>query len=436
MFIQVYEYFTVLVFFFTGFLIVNYFFKKNSRLAFQAYLFRFLNLILFTAIYTYHYKGGDTMYYWSNTNPFINLLKTDLSTFIKIYFGAPSYETYSLFTYDSGIIHPEYFFDNKTFLVVKINLLFNILGFGSYLNNAYLVALSTFIVLFKFYETLQRYYFHPYHKYAILFIPSVAFWGSPILKDTFTFAGLLMVVDSLIILFHQKLTISRIIYLILGVLLIINIKPYIFVALLPSTLLWFTWRRIQGIKSPLFKLVGTPLIIISVTFGGAYLWNILSPSLGVYGNLDTIAQKSHISYMDLKQSYYKGNSFDLGYYDPTVQGMLSKFFPATVTGLFRPFIWEVKNFTMLLAGLENLLILLYTLFVVFHARWNILKFIASEPFLIFCFLFSIAFAFSIAISTSNFGAMVRFKIPLLPFYFILLNMLYEKSKAYKIRWEG
>jgi len=51
----------------------------------------------------------------------------------------------------------------------------------------------------------------------------------------------------------------------------------------------------------------------------------------------------------------------------------------------------------------------------------------------YCFFFSIVFALFVGASTLNFGTLVRYKIPCLPFYAISLFLIYEKVKERSIR---
>ena len=49
-------------------------------------------------------------------------------------------------------------------------------------------------------------------------------------------------------------------------------------------------------------------------------------------------------------------------------------------------------------------------------------------------IFSLFFAFAVGISTSNFGSLVRYRIPLLPFYvssLVIIRYMYEKEKVEK-----
>ncbi|MCI5056469.1 MAG: hypothetical protein MRY83_10200, partial [Flavobacteriales bacterium] len=158
------------------------------------------------------------------------------------------------------------------------------------------------------------------------------------------------------------------------------------------------------------------------------LRNQFESDLGSYGSLDEIAKKAHISAEDLKRSAYQGNSFDIGSFDPTIQGMLSKFPQATIAGLFRPFIWEVNNVAMLISGVENTVLLFALIFAIIKARMRLIRIIMTDYFMLFCVVFSVLFAFSIGISTSNFGSLVRFKIPFLPFFtFFLFKVIFDRK---------
>ncbi|PIV62279.1 MAG: hypothetical protein COS14_02380, partial [Bacteroidetes bacterium CG02_land_8_20_14_3_00_31_25] len=146
---------------------------------------------------------------------------------------------------------------------------------------------------------------------------------------------------------------------------------------------------------------------------------------------------------DLKQEYYGGNRFDIGSFDPTIGGILSKAQPAITAGLFRPFVWESRNPVMLLSGLENIIYLflfLYILLLSFMALFNLgfnymLKTAFDNSLVVFSLVFSIMFAFMVGLTTANFGALVRYKIPLIPFFlsalFIIISR-FNKQRAKNI----
>jgi hypothetical protein len=104
--------------------------------------------------------------------------------------------------------------------------------------------------------------------------------------------------------------------------------------------------------------------------------------------------------------------------------MLTKFPQAVVVTLFRPFIWESKKIIVLLSGLEALLFLYFTIKVIIKRKTGIFSMVIKDPNLSFCLAFSIIFAFAVGITSYNFGALSRYKIPCLPFYAASLVILY------------
>jgi uncharacterized MnhB-related membrane protein len=136
--------------------------------------------------------------------------------------------------------------------------------------------------------------------------------------------------------------------------------------------------------------------------------------------------------MTLARATYGENSFDIGNFDPSVSGMLSKFPQAVIAGLYRPFLWESGNLLMIFSGLENILLLLLSLYVLLRAGpLKIIKQIFSDPFIAFCLIYTIILSLFVGLTTANFGALVRYRIPMLPFFVFAIIMIYYKHKKVK-----
>jgi hypothetical protein len=201
---------------------------------------------------------------------------------------------------------------------------------------------------------------------------------------------------------------------------------------MPGSLLWLSFQQIKKINNFLFKLLAGPGFIALVSLTGYFLINSLSANLGQFSDTDKIISKAVATQYDLKQDYYKGNAFDIGTFDASISGVLSKFPEATLAGLFRPFIWEAKNPVMVLAGIENGVLLFLTIFLIIRlGPIPFIKVISNEPILFFSMIFGIFFAFSVGLTTSNFGAMVRYKIPAVPYYLASILIINEHYKATK-----
>jgi len=87
----------------------------------------------------------------------------------------------------------------------------------------------------------------------------------------------------------------------------------------------------------------------------------------------------------------------------------------------------------LLSALENTFLLYLTLKLLGTFRFKrIITTSLDHPILLFSIIFSLSLAFSIGFTTPNYGAMIRFKIPLIPFfvfYLMSLTMLIKKQKG-------
>ena len=139
--------------------------------------------------------------------------------------------------------------------------------------------------------------------------------------------------------------------------------------------------------------------------------------------------KFTITSQDLIRDDYGVNNFNIGEFDASLGSILSKFPIAVGSALFRPFIWEIRNPVMMISAIENMLILFFTLYVIFKIKTKMLfGIILNYPLLIFSLLFSLFFAFSVGLTTANFGALVRLKIPCVPFYTASLIMIFDLYK--------
>ena len=125
------------------------------------------------------------------------------------------------------------------------------------------------------------------------------------------------------------------------------------------------------------------------------------------------------------------SNFSLGVeFDGTMTGLIKLAPVAISTTFFRPFLWESHKPSTMLSSIEALILMLFTLYIIFKAGFiNFFKLITSDPLIMYCFLFSCIFALFVGASTLNFGSLVRYKIPCMPFYLISLYLVYEKVKV-------
>ena len=171
------------------------------------------------------------------------------------------------------------------------------------------------------------------------------------------------------------------------------------------------------------------MLLCIVVGGSVVAMQRLTNELGKY-SLENVAQTSRITGSYIYWiSGDEGSSYNLGDFSPTIGGMLSKFPLAVNVTLFRPYIWEAKKIIVLLSAIEAILFLFVTLKILFTIRvvaiWQTIN---RDPAIQFCIVFSLIFAFAVGISSYNFGALSRYKIPCLPFYSLAMVLIYYKNK--------
>jgi hypothetical protein len=84
---------------------------------------------------------------------------------------------------------------------------------------------------------------------------------------------------------------------------------------------------------------------------------------------------------------------------------------------------------MLLSALEALFFLVLTVKILLKVGiLKTIKMITKEPIILFCILFALVLAFAVGVNSGNFGTLVRYKIPLMPYYLAALYILQAKAK--------
>ncbi|HVA98806.1 MAG TPA: hypothetical protein VNG53_07925 [Bacteroidia bacterium] len=400
--------------------------KSNPLYRFytKAVMVKIFGAFAFCMVYIFYYHGGDTISYFETSRALTNLMIQRPSDFFTVITHKASIANYYLFDgVKTGFPWPYMYFDPKTFFVAKLLVPFMFVSFQSYLLTSVIFAWISFVGIWKMFLMFGKLYKNISFQLAIaiLFIPSVIFWGSGILKDTVTLSAscwfIYALYNSLII---KKKPIKHFIILFISGYIIYSIKPYILFALLPGAFILVIYDRISRIKSKLFRYAVIPLIYIA-SFGGGY--GILTFLSGSF-NVSKLLSEASVKQNDLQNADYDGHSFNIGSYNPTISGTLKAAPAALIAGLYRPFIWESKTVMMLLSGIENLIYLSLTIWILLKVNFiRLMRIIFENPLVLFCLSYSFFFAMIVGLSTSNFGALVRFKIAYAPEFLCALVIL-------------
>lgn len=405
----------------------------TRRYFFPALCLRLFGALALGFLYQYYYEGGDTYNFHTHGSRHIwRAFMDDPLIGWKLLTAQGEYGP-GLYQYARDIW---FYTDPDSYFVIRVAALFDLFTFSSYSATACLFAVLSFSGAWALFLTFYRIRpdLHQLIALATLFIPSVIFWGSGLLKDTLTLAALGMLTFSVHELFGQKrMSIRNVLLLVVSAWVIFSVKKYILMSFAPAVILWLYLDQLMRIRSHMLRLMLTPIILAGIVASGYYALVLVGADDPQY-SLDRIAITAQITAHDI--GFYTGrdagSTYSLGELDGTFTGMISKAPQAIVVSLFRPWLWEVKNPLMMLSALESFLFLIITLRVVLGKpllMWRAL----SSPVVVFCLVFSLIFAFAVGVSTFNFGTLARYKIPLLPFYSLALIFTFHQEKRERNR---
>ena len=385
-------------------------------------------------VYIFYYGGGDTIGYFQSARLVSRMFFVNPGVYFSVLGGNLSHDNLSVFYYND-LCCPDYWRDPQSFTVVRFASPFMFIsGFNFFVATFFFGWVSyggifrLFLLFNELFQGLEKKF-----TISVLYMPSVLFWGSAILKDTLTFSAACWMTWSIYKVFIKPERRGfHLMTLIIAAYIIISIKPYIFVAILPGATIWIIFERIAKVQNSFIRVLIAPAIMVIGIGLSTFLISSFSSSLGDYGTVDKAINKAVVTKNDLTREAYGQNSFDIGELDGSVGSLLSKFPVAIVAGLFRPFLWDVSNPIMLISALENTFMILLTLRVLMLLGPGMFLRIFSNPVLIFCFVFSIFFAFALGITTANFGALVRYKIPAIPFFLSMLYILEYQAKQSRL----
>jgi hypothetical protein len=355
-------------------------------------------------LYKYYYTAGDTWTFFQDAVKATDMLRAHPNELINFFwFNEWSMTSQPMST--SGL-NPMFMIKWVTFL----NLLTD--------NNYWLVA--TYLSLFSFgltwilFESVKACF--PNQKaeaaIAILFVPSVIFWSSGVIKESLAL-GALLGLSGFFIRWHEQSNWSW--HSAIGALLTIwilwNLKYYwlaVWLAVvIPLIAVKVISNRSAWVKS--YAIFCWLFLFMMAVIGVS----ILHPNFYYYRFLTVIVDNYH-AYTHLSTP---GDAIVYFNLEPTLFSMAKNAPWALMSGFFRPFFWEASTAFQLLAALENFVLLgLFLLAVIRFKKW----FVGFSPLHLALFFYLILLAALLALSTPNFGSLSRYRIAFAPFLWLVM----------------
>jgi len=428
------------VYVFIFYLVFNYRKKRIDDPLLQKYFLqgfwiKVASALAFAIFSCYIFSGDSTSLYYPEGANIYHLILKDPSNIKWLFTAGKDFDT----SLEATNNYPGYFKNEGNYLIMRLVAVFSFLPLAKYLVITLVFSLFAYTGIWQLFKFFYEQYpkLHKKLAIAILYFPTLIFWSSGIMKDSVCIGMLGWMTYSIYnILYKREHIIKNSLVAAIAIYTLVIVKPYILISYVPFFLLYLFLKNISLIKTKIIKYFVGLFVILLTIVGFIVISAQFKDQLGAY-SLEEISESvkvQQVNYVNMSEA--AESSFSLGVQFDGSLGSMIRLAPAAIAATFyRPFLWESKKISTLFSSLESLAMMLFTLYVFFRVGpFNFITSFFKSPMVLFCFSFSIVFAFFIGATTLNFGTLVRYKIPCLPFYIIALFLIldiYNKKKAAK-----
>jgi len=362
--------------------------------------------VILGLVYTYYYSVADTFVYFLDASTLASLAHDNFSTYLDLLFFNRHLETVQL-----ALVEP------RALFLTKITSLFSIATHNNYWVIGCYYSLISFLSAWYLVQVIVR-SIPPVSNAAIagfLFLPSVVFWTSGLLKESLSVAALFFLVAAFLkFWFKKKIFAWEYPLIIFSLWVLWNLKYYfagVFIPVVGTTLIYrFVFKNrfssSAGLETGIWVcLLTLPVILVS----------FLHPNFNFDRLLDVIVL-NNAAYNSLSDA---GDFVRFQELEPTVLSMIRNAPQALFSGLLRPLFWEASSVIQFVAAVENTILLI--LFLVAGLRSGSYFDSPHRILIVSLVAYVTILAVLITISAPNFGTLSRFRVGYISFFaFIIL----------------
>lgn len=385
--------------------------------------------VAYAMMVQYYYGYGDSFIFYYGSDYLSTHVAQDPGNIQ--YFFKPATEVKAWYDAEVGdLTYAGYFGIDSNLFVMKVSAVLSVFCFNKYLIITLFFGFFSFAGLWRLFLVFKDINKNREVKilaWMILFIPSVWFWGSGLIKDPICMGSMGFIIYYLYNIFIKKdFSITGIIVLVVLVYVVNVVKSYIIIGLVIGLTVFIFYKLVTPFKNPVVRAFITSAFLFGVLVV-AFVTNV-SDQLQLFAEESMVQVNSYQRVYDVVQNEDEQSRAGISIKDVdlSIQGMIVQSPIKIFTCLFRPFIWESRKVFILLSALESLLLLLSTVYIMVKMKfYRFFIEIFNNPFVLVSFVMSIFFALIIGFTTYNFGTMARYKIILIPFYLFTLVNLYS-----------
>lgn len=365
-------------------------------------------------VYKYYYISGDTYAFYEEAVRLVNIAYRHPVDYVKILLVNEIPDQFAELLVMK--------FQPRAFFTAKLASIVNLITYNNYWLTGIYFSYFSYLGMWYLANMLASKFEDTkfYSAIAFLFFPSVLFWSSGVTKESLVMGCLCFIVGFSIpyLIISQKISYPRIILMALFLWILLKLKYYYVGVLIPvmvaNFIVAFLRLNFKFVQKNYYTHFGSWLLVFTLILLFA---STIHPNLRAENFLQSVVTTHN-------QIYELSSPEDLIAYnklDPTVSSILINLPKALYSGLFRPSLLDARTIFQYWVGIENLVLLILTigaLFRIFRNREFPHRILIFSMVVYICIL-----AAFMALSSPNFGTLVRYKIAFLPFfiYLIILN---------------
>jgi len=360
-------------------------------------------------LYTYFYTINDSFAYFDDARVLTRFAKHDFSGYVSFLWRGD----------ESFAVWKEIFYQQpRSLFLVKIVSLINLITADNYWVTALYLSFFSFLGAWSLVKVLLRlnHALLPAIVLALLLFPSVVLWSSGVTKESLAMGSLFFIVAIFLQCWlRERVGVGRWMMLLLSLWLLWNLKYYYIAVLLPVL-----------VTALIMKLVVQPYFSISRWWVSLLLWSVLFIVLiGIVSLLHPNFYPERFltvllnNYLDYTAISAPGDFIEYTFLQATISSVVYYAPKALLSGLFRPFLWEAGNLFQVATAFENLVLVI--LFITAIPQWKQNVSSGNRLLILTTSVYIILLCIFLALSTPNFGTLVRFRIGFLPFFVLLIS---------------
>lgn len=378
---------------------------------------------MMTWIYIHFYtdrKTADIFKYFDDSKIMFDSFKASPIDYLKMQFGIQSedatlstYYNKMVAWYDSDLMYN----DNR--LIIRLNCLLRFISNGNFfIHTVFMSFISLYglTCLFKLFASeIKEKYFAIFC--AVFLMPSVMFWGSGVLKDGVILFALGVFLFNFNKLLNNSANLNNKILFALALLLMLAVKIYVIAIMFPGLLMLILVKRSTNYNFNKLKYWFAIYVFIAICI---YSMSYITP----INVVEIISLKQH-QFMNLAHAVGSGSLLNM----PELSNLESVLYglPHALFNLFfKPLFFDSTSPVIVLAGLENLIIIFTITFSLFMFK---IENIYSTPYFFFCIFYTLILYCLIGLIVPVSGALVRYKTAALPFLAVAMVIMIDKAKV-------